>query len=80
MWSDYHLKKPGAKFWAEICCPDCGKVSLVGRNHDVAAGGVASPSFVCLYLPCTWHVFVRLADWDRPGPPTPWHGLTRAMP
>ncbi len=71
VWGKYHLSKPNAKFWAECCCPACGKVSLIGRHHDVSSSGIVSPSYVCPFPPCAFHEFVRLDDWERPGPCQP---------
>jgi hypothetical protein len=56
-------------YWAELCCPGCGNVGMLGHNHTVAAGGVVHPSDVCPYPPCTFHDFVVLDDWDRPSTP-----------
>lgn len=56
-------------YWAEICCPGCGKVGLLSSNHTVAVDGVVSPSDVCPYPPCTFHAFIALDDWDRPSTP-----------
>lgn len=67
MWKAYHLKTPTQRFWAECVCPICAKVSMVGRNHDVADDGTVSPSYVCPFPPCTFHAFVRLDDWARLG-------------
>lgn len=58
---------------AFTCCPRCGLVATLakrrpehGRGHDVAADGAVSPSLVCPFPPCTWHVFVQLEDWGAP--------------
>jgi hypothetical protein len=69
-WADHCAKKglPNT-YWAEICCPGCGKIGLLGDNHVVAAGGVVAPSDVCPYPPCTFHEFIALDDWDRPSTP-----------
>jgi hypothetical protein len=56
-------------FWAEICCPGCGKVGMVGHNHTVADDGTVSPSDVCPYEPCAFHEFIVLDDWGRPSTP-----------
>jgi hypothetical protein len=56
-------------YWAELCCPGCGKVGMLGDNHTVAASGIVTPSDVCPYPPCTYHEFVVLDDWDRPSTP-----------
>lgn len=69
-WEEY-LRPRGRPntFWAELCCPGCGKVALLGSNHRVAAGGSVTPSDVCPFPPCTFHDFVSLDDWDRPSTP-----------
>jgi hypothetical protein len=69
-WAE-HLDPRGEPntYWAEVCCPGCGKVSLIGSNHTVAADGTVSPSDVCPYLPCGFHEFVICDDWDRPSTP-----------
>lgn len=66
-WADYceSRGKPNT-FWAEICCPGCGVVGMLGSNHRVTDDGVVSPSDVCPYPPCTFHVFIVLDDWARP--------------
>lgn len=56
-------------FWAELCCPGCGKIALVGANHTVADDGTVHPSDVCPYPPCTFHEFIKLDDWARPATP-----------
>jgi hypothetical protein len=67
-WASYceGRGRPNA-FWAEICCPDCGVVGMLGGNHAVADDGTVTPSDVCQYPPCTFHDFVVLDDWARPG-------------
>lgn len=69
-WADYLAKKgiPNT-YWAELCCPGCGKVALLGSNHVVTAGGFVSPSDVCPFPPCMFHQFIHLDDWDRPSTP-----------
>lgn len=66
-WADYceSRGKPNT-FWAEICCPGCGIVGMLGSNHKVADDGTVMPSNVCPYPPCTFHDFVVLDDWPRP--------------
>ena len=57
-------------YWAEICCPSCGKVALLGSNHTVDDAGIVRPSDdVCPFSPCTFHEFIRLDDWPRPSTP-----------
>ena len=66
-WAAYCAKKGSANnYWAEICCPGCGKVGLLGSNHVVARDGSVSPSDVCPYPPCMFHDAIWLDDWDRP--------------
>jgi len=69
-WAKHFARKGIANlFWAEMCCPGCGKVALIGDNHIVAQDGTVTPSDVCPYLPCTFHEFIKLDDWDRPSTP-----------
>jgi len=66
-------------YWAEICCPGCGRVALVGQHHVVSTDGTVTPSDVCPYdaawaqthgqVACTFHKFIVLDDWDRPCTP-----------
>lgn len=69
-WAEYleSRGKPNT-YWAEGCCPGCGKVALVGSNHTVANDGTVSPSDVCPFPPCTFHQFIFLEDWARPSTP-----------
>lgn len=69
-WTDYLAKKgiPNT-YWAELCCPGCGKVMLLGSNHTVNAEGVPAPSCVCPFPPCNFHEFITLADWAKPSTP-----------
>ena len=69
-WAEYLASKGRSNtYWAELCCPGCGKVALLGSNHIVTAGGVVTPSDVCPFPPCTFHDFVVLDDWDRSSTP-----------
>lgn len=69
-WAEYTASKGRPNtYWAELCCPGCGRVAMVGSNHTVATGGMVSPSDVCPFPPCTFHQFIQLADWDRPSSP-----------
>lgn len=74
-WDPY-MKRKGRPntYWAETCCPGCSKVALLGSNHTVASGGIVTPSDVCPFPPCTFHEFIVLDDWDRPGPSHPPEG------
>jgi len=69
-WAEYLAKKgiPNT-YWAELCCPGCGKVALLGRNHTVDANGTVHPSVVCPFPPCTFHEFIALDGWARPSTP-----------
>jgi hypothetical protein len=69
-WAEYRAKHPAiGAHWAETCCPDCGRVALLGSNHVVTAGGVVTPSDICPFPPCTFHKTIALDDWDRPSTP-----------
>ena len=79
-WADYEARKPGVgPHWAELMCPGCGRVALLGSNHVVSAGGIVTPSDVCPFdaawatkhgqLPCAFHKMIQLDDWDRPSTP-----------
>lgn len=69
-WAEYMATrgKPNT-YWAELCCPGCGRVALLGSNHVVTAGGVVTPSNVCPFPPCTFHKMIALDDWDRSSTP-----------
>lgn len=69
-WADYCQSKGQSNtHWAEICCPGCGKVGLLGSNHTVATDGTVTPSDVCPFPPCVFHDFIALDDWNRPSTP-----------
>jgi hypothetical protein len=83
-WAEHAASKSRPNtYWAELCCPGCGRVALLGGNHAVAAGGAVTPSDVCpfdaawvannpgsdLGAPCSFHDFIVLDDWDRPSTP-----------
>lgn len=79
-WADYCASKGRENtYWAEICCPGCGRVGLVGSNHMVADDGTVSPSDVCAFdaewaakhgeTACTFHEYIKLDDWNRPSTP-----------
>jgi hypothetical protein len=82
-WADYCARqgRPNT-YWAEICCPGCGRVGMVGSNHTVADDGVVTPSDVCPFdaayvkrhelhdeIACTFHQYIELDDWARPCTP-----------
>lgn len=49
-----------------IKCALCGRCATLRSSqggHAIAADGTASPSVVCPYDACSWHVFVKLVDW-----------------
>ena len=69
-WAEHCARKGRANtYWAEICCPGCSKVALLGSNHTVAPDGTVQPSDVCPFPPCTFHEFIQLDDWARPSTP-----------
>lgn len=83
-WAD-HCAEHGQvnTFWAELCCPGCGRVAMVGRNHTVAKDGTVTPSDVCPFdakfvaehpsqdnkVACVFHENIHLDEWDRPSTP-----------
>ncbi len=47
-----------------VNCPNCDKLlMLCGTIHQIGPDGSVSPSIVCPYPPCGWHVFAKLAGW-----------------
>jgi len=61
-WTPY---QEFGKHTAAIQCPVCDRIfSLL--NHVISADGSVSPSVVCPWSDCTFHVFVRLNDWSSP--------------
>jgi hypothetical protein len=69
-WADHCAKRGRPNtYWAEICCPGCKKVALLGSNHIVKDDGAVHPSDVCPFPPCTFHEFIQLDDWARPSTP-----------
>ena len=79
-WAPYLASKglPNT-YWAELCCPGCGRVGLLGSNHVVLDTGEVKPSDVCGFdakwakrhgeTACTYHEHIHLDDWDRPSTP-----------
>ena len=59
---DQHSLKEGPVKTANLCCPECGHAMTI-MNHKISTLGVVSPSVVCSYRPCTWHVWLELKDW-----------------
>ena len=64
-WKGDHYALPdGTRLDITIRCPQCHvQMMLATRNHTIAADRTVSPSLVCANEKCTWHIFVRLADW-----------------
>ena len=67
------LDAPRGSWWrwsgeyVSIKCPQCGQCATLRKpdgGHDIAVDGTVSPSVVCPYAPCAWHVHVKLQDWD----------------
>jgi hypothetical protein len=64
---------PTKQIGAVVVCPQCGRGMSIGGGttfggcHTVAADGTVSPSVVCGR--CSWHTFIRLADWPATGGP-----------
>lgn len=50
-------------------CPVCFHANRVGVGvHEIDHEGTVTPSFVCWRVEkglCTWHVSLRLLDWDE---------------
>lgn len=47
-----------------LVCPDCrGALTISSKVHAIAEDGIVSPSFVCTRPGCSFHTFIRLADW-----------------
>lgn len=66
----------GRQAGAVVTCPICLRTMSVGGGrfgsaHTIAADGTVSPSLVCPYPPCAWHVFVRLDGWPAAPRPLP---------
>ena len=54
---------------AVVGCPMCGKVMTVGLAiHTIHPDGRLSPSLVCPFKPCLFHVMARLEDWNGGDP------------
>lgn len=52
--------------FAHVRCAFGHVLRVSGMVHSVARDGTVSPSFVCSVPGCSWHVYVRLADWTPP--------------
>lgn len=46
-----------------IECGGCGHGMALSK-HEIAADGTVTPSVVCPYVGCGWHVFIRLEGWN----------------
>jgi hypothetical protein len=57
------LYLPG-RVTAALRCPSCGRVFCLAE-HRIATDGRVSPSVVCPYPPCAFHVFMKLEGWDE---------------
>lgn len=55
--------RPDRCGWCIVCCPSCGRLLTLGRNHTVQGNGKVTPSLVCPHKPCMFHDFVILKDW-----------------
>ncbi len=65
----------GPEGYVSISCGLCGKKAILRdppdtkprgdgtHGHDIAADGLVTPSIVCPYKPCSWHVWGRLLGW-----------------
>ncbi len=68
VWSPF-VYGPERRQGAVVVCPDCGGGMSVGggnvfgSSHAIAGDGTVTPSVVCPYAGCSWHVFVRLEGW-----------------
>jgi hypothetical protein len=63
---------PRGSWWASeniilsVKCALCGRCATLKQpsgGHDIAADGTVTPSIVCPYAPCSWHVWAKLLDW-----------------
>lgn len=53
---------------AIVCC-DKGHVGTANPTiHSISADGTLSPSWVCPFKGCTWHVFAQLVGWNAATP------------
>lgn len=68
-WSSFGSGERAGLRWISVCCPECKRAMSLhrgGEGHAVANDGAVSPSLVCPYAGCSWHVYVRLAGFDPP--------------
>ncbi len=64
------LDAPRGSWWraslspivVSLKCPSCGRSMCI--PHAIAADGTVTPSVICPYENCGWHVFVRLGGWS----------------
>ena len=72
-WADHFARmgKPNAN-WAELCCPDCGRIQHLGDNHKVADDGTVEPSVVCPFTVdrCSFHRYIKLDVWASSSTPS----------
>ncbi len=52
----------GSPRTALVCCPGCGKIASLS-GHSIDPDGKVYPSLVCPFDKCSFHEFVKLADW-----------------
>ena len=61
---DYWLWGPDPGVKTALVSCDQGHTGTVNPDiHKIAVDGTLSPSWVCPYEGCTWHVFARLEGW-----------------
>jgi hypothetical protein len=50
---------------AIVVCPRCKRGASLSHDggHTIAVDGTVSPSLVCPYDGCDWHVYARLEGW-----------------
>ncbi len=64
-WTQRGVWKGGrldGKRTATVSCPECGRACSLSQ-HEIDAEGNVSPSVVCPYDDCDWHVWIRLEGW-----------------
>lgn len=57
----YERLVTGQRVVIYVACPLCGKTMSLA--HAIGPKGALSPSIVCPFGPCTWHVFETLGSW-----------------
>ncbi len=65
----------GPEGYVSVGCGICGKRAILQdplsvkprkdgtRGHFIAPDGVVTPSIMCPYKPCPWHIWGRLLNW-----------------